>query len=132
MIAGTVYFMFLFALGFVLGIIRVTYVAPRFGQLAATFAEVPVILVAALALCRWTMRHWQVSSAMTIRWAIALWFLTLLFTFETLLGVALFGRTASAQWAALTTPAGLLGISAQIIAALLPVFVCRRDGHSSN
>ena len=56
-----------------------------------------------------------------------LWFLALLFTFETLLGVILFGRTAAEQWAALATPAGLLGLSAQITAALLPVLVGRRE-----
>ena len=60
LIAGTAYFLALFALGFVLGTIRVIYVAPRFGQFAATFAEVPVMLVAALFACRWTVGHWQV------------------------------------------------------------------------
>ena len=36
LIAGTAYFLALFALGFALGAIRVTFIAPRFGQLAAT------------------------------------------------------------------------------------------------
>jgi hypothetical protein len=50
-------------------------------------------------------------------------FLVLLFAFETMLGLALFGRTLSEQWEALMTLAGALGLSAQVIAALLPVFV---------
>lgn len=127
LIAGFVYFLTLFALGFALGTVRVVYVAPRFGQISATVAEVPVLLVAAGFACRWTVGYWQVSHAMTIRWAMVLWFLALLFAFETFLGAALFGRTATDQWAALTTPAGLLGLSAQIIAALLPVLFCRRE-----
>ena len=47
LIAGTAFFLALFALGFVLGTLRVVFVAPRFGELAATFAEVPVMLIAA-------------------------------------------------------------------------------------
>lgn len=127
LIASTAFFLMLFALGFVLGTARVVLVAPRLGQLAATFAEVPVMLIAAFFACRWAIRHWQVPRPIAIRWAMVLWFLALLFTFETLLGWALFGRTAADQWAALATPAGLLGLSAQFAAALLPVVVGRRE-----
>jgi hypothetical protein len=122
-IAATVYFLALFALGFFLGTIRVIIVAPRIGVLAATFAEVPVMLTAAYFTCRWTLRHWRVPHTPAIRWAMMLWFLLLLFLCETALGAMLFGRTMAEQWAALATPAGVLGLSAQTIAALLPVFV---------
>lgn len=125
--AASAFFLALFALGFVLGTIRVLVIAPRFGQLAATFAEVPVMLTAAFLACRWSVQHWQVPRTGAVRWAMVLWFLGLLFAFETLLGAALFGRTMADQWAVLATPAGLLGLSAQIIAALLPVFVGRRE-----
>jgi hypothetical protein len=127
LIAGTAYFLTLFALGFALGTIRVIFVAPRFGQLSATLAELPVMLVAALFACRWAVGHWQVPRAMTMRWAMVVLFLTLLFAFESLLGAALIGRTATEQWAGLGTPAGLLGLLAQIIAGLLPVLVRRHE-----
>ncbi len=125
LIAGTVYFLTLFALGFVLGTIRVMVVAPRVGQFASTGAEVPVILAAAFFACRWAIRRWQVPITMAIRWAMVLWFLALLLSFEILLGASLFGSTVAEQWARLATPAGLLGLSAQILAALLPVIVGR-------
>jgi hypothetical protein len=127
LIAGTAYFLALFALGFVLGTIRVVFVAPRFGQLAGTFAEVPVMLTAAYLICRWALRHWKVPRTIAIRWAMVLHFLALLFAFETLVGLTLFGRPLSEQWAALVTLAGLLGLSSQLIAALLPVFVGTRE-----
>ena len=127
LIAGAAYFSALFALGFVLGTMRVLYVAPHFGLTAATLAEVPVMLVAGFFVCRWALGYWHVPGAMTIRWAMALWFVALLVAFEALLGAVLFGRTAGEQWAALATPAGVIGVSAQIIAALLPVFVGRRE-----
>ncbi len=123
LVAATAYFLALFALGFVLGTIRVVFVAPRFGQLAGTVAEVPVMLTAAYVICRWALNHWRVSPRSAIRWTMVLLFLVLLFIFETLLGLALFGRTLLEQWAALVTLAGVLGLSAQVIAALLPVFV---------
>ena len=127
LIAGTAYFLALFALGFALGAIRVTFIAPRFGQLAATWVEVPVMLTAAFFLCHWAIQRWQVPRTPAIRWAMALWFLALLLIFETLLGVTLFARTLAEQWAALATSAGLLGLSAQTIAALLPVFVGKSE-----
>lgn len=126
LIATTAYFLILFALGFVLGSMRVLLIAPRFGALAATVAEVPVMLAAGFFICRWAVRRWQVPTDPLIGWAMVLGFLVLLVLFETLLGMMLFGRTLADQSAALATSAGLVGLSAQIIAALFPVFVRRR------
>ena len=123
LIAASAYFLALFALGFVLGTIRVIFVVPHIGELAATIAEVPVMLVAAYFACRWVILRWQVSPAIAIRLAMVPWFLALLFAFEALLGAVLFVRSVAEQWTALGSPAGLVGISAQIVAALLPLFV---------
>jgi hypothetical protein len=123
--ATTFYFLALFALGFVLGTIRVLFVGPQIGDLGETLLEVPLMLTAAFFLCRWAVGRWQVSPALATRWAIMLWFLVLLLLFETLLGIALFGRTLAETWAGLATPAGLVGLTAQIIAALLPLLIGR-------
>lgn len=127
LIAASAYFLALFALGFVLGTIRVIFVAPLFGELAATVAEVPVMLAAAYFACRWAIQRWQVPPAIAVRFTMALWFLALLFAFEALLGASLFGRSVAEQWLALGSPAGLVGISAQITAAILPLFVGRGE-----
>jgi hypothetical protein len=120
---ATVYFLMLFALGFVLGTVRVLFVAPSIGVLGATLLEVPLMLAASFFGCRWVVGQWRVSTACAARVAMALWFMVLLVLFEMLLGVALFGRTLSGTWSRLATPAGMVGLSAQIIAALLPLFV---------
>jgi hypothetical protein len=120
-IAGTSYFLALFALGFLLGTVRVLFVAPHLGTLAATLLEVPVMLTAAYFLCRWVLRRWRVPRNPGCRWMMVAWFLVLLFVFETVLGILLFGRSLSEQAAVLATPAGLLGLSAQVVAALLLV-----------
>ncbi len=126
LIASTAYFTILFALGFVLGTLRVTVVAPQFGPLIAVAAELPMMLMAAFFICRWTIRHWQVPSSWAARWAAVIWFLALLFTFEMLLGMLLFGRMPSEQFAALATSEGLLGLFAQLVAATLPLVLGRR------
>jgi hypothetical protein len=123
LIAGVVYFLLLFSLGFGLGTVRVVFVAPRVGELVATLAELPVMLSAAYFTCRWVLRHWHVPPTAGTRWTMVVWFLAQLMFFETLLGAALFGRPVTEQWAALTTTAGMLGLSGQIVAAILPVLL---------
>ena len=122
-IAGAVYFLLLFALGFVLGTIRVLFVVPQIGQFLAVIAEVPVMLTAAFLICRWTVQRWHVPPKTAIRWGMVLWFLALLIVFETLLGIAIFGRMVGEQWAAFGAPPGIVGLLAQFVAALLPVFI---------
>lgn len=124
--SATVYCLALFALGFVLGTIRVLFLALQIGELGATLLEVPVMLGAAFFLCRRVVGRWLVSPELAARWGMAFWFLVLLFLLETLVGVALFGRTMSDTLAGLATPAGLIRLTAQVIAALLPLFVGRR------
>lgn len=123
LIAATVYFLTVFMAGFVLGSVRVVYVAPRIGELAATLIEAPLMIGAAFFICRWVVRHWSVPPQPGLRWFMAAWFLILLFVFEWQLGVWLFARTGIQQLEMLATPAGLVGLSAQLIAALFPVFL---------
>ena len=55
-IAATVYLLALFALGFILGTIRVLlFVAPRIEVLGATLDEVPLMLTAAFFISRWQL-----------------------------------------------------------------------------
>ena len=123
--AAIAYFFVLFALGFVLGTIRVMLIEPRLGELAAVLVEVPVMLAAGFFACRWAVQHWQVPPVAAIRWAMVLSFLVLLLLVETALGWMLFGRLPSEQFAMLMTTAGLLGLSAQIGAALFPLLIDR-------
>ena len=120
-IAGSVYFLLLFAFGFLLGTVRVLLVIPYVGTLVATMLEVPVMLAAAYVVCPRVIRRFKVPPERPARGVMALVFLILLALFESALGSLLFNRTMADQWAALSTPAGMLGLSAQIIAALFPL-----------
>ncbi|MFN3472702.1 MAG: hypothetical protein ACK4ZW_01525 [Blastomonas sp.] len=125
LMAATVYVISLFALGFVLGTIRLLFATPWMGELGATLMEVPLMLAAAYFFCRRAIERWQVPPTLLACGAMALWFLVLLALFETLVGVALVGQTLAGAWSGLATPAGLIGLIAQILAALLPLVVGR-------
>ena len=51
--AGILYFLIVFGTGFVLGIIRVSLLVPRFGERAAELAEMPLML----AVIAWASRR---------------------------------------------------------------------------
>lgn len=81
--AATVYVIALFALGFVLGTIRVLFATPWMGELGATLMEVSLMevslmLAAAYVMCRWVIERWQVPPTLLARGAMALGFLVLL------------------------------------------------------
>jgi hypothetical protein len=86
------------------------------------------MLAAAFFVCRLAIRRWHVPQIPQVRWALVLWFLVLLFVVETLLGTLLFGRALADQWKALGSPAGILGLSAQMVAASLLLFVRNSPG----
>lgn len=125
LLAAMVYFLLVFAAGFALGAVRVMLVVPRLGVFAATLIEIPMVLAVAFLACRWLIDHWQVPPQPALRWAMAAWFLALLALGEWQLGILLFDRSAAQQWAMLASPAGLAGLSAQLLAALLPVILLR-------
>jgi hypothetical protein len=121
LLVATIYFVLVFAVGFGLGTVRVMLVVPWLGAFAATLIEIPLMLAFAFFGCRWLLARWQAPPVPAQRWAMALWFLGLLALFEWQLGILLFGRTAAQQWALLASPAGMAGLGAQLIAALMPV-----------
>jgi hypothetical protein len=123
--AGLAYGGGAFALGFVLGVVRTLWVAPRLGPTAAVLLEVPVMLAAtwllSLALCR-GMRIPETRAARLALGAVAF---VLLMAFEALLGVAL-GRSPAAVLRPDLSAPGVMGLSAQFLFALWP-FLQRRS-----
>jgi hypothetical protein len=124
LLAGTIYFLVVFAVAFVLGTVRTLVLLPRFGTLISTMAEAPVMLAIGYWTCRWVLGRWPVKTG---RWLMVSTFLTMLALFEWQLGIRLFGLTAAQQWANLTTPAGLVGLTAQILVALFPLMLVRQQ-----
>jgi hypothetical protein len=125
--AGLAYWAVVFALGFVLGTIRVLWLAPLVGLMPATLIELPVMLTASWLAAGWLVRRFAITTA-----SAALTMGTLAFTplmvAECALAVTMMGQTP-AQWLAdLRQPHALLGLAGQVMFALIPWWRVRGAG----
>lgn len=119
--AGFVYFLIVFAIGFGLGAIRVGFIIPRIGELAATLAELPVMLALAWPLCRRIVHRFGVPPGVSARLAMGLVAFGLLMLAELALSVTLAGRTPAQHWALYHGLAAQIGLAGQIIFAAFPL-----------
>jgi hypothetical protein len=117
--AAIVYWAMVFALGFVLGTIRVLWLIPLVGLIPATLLELPVILAVSWFAAGWLVRRFVIvrgSEALTVG---ALAF-AILMAAECALAGVLMDQTP-AQWlAGLAEPHALLGLAGQVMFALMP------------
>lgn len=114
--AALAYTLPVFAVAFVLGALRVTLIAPRTGPLVAVALEVPVVLALSWAVAGRVLARWPGSG----RPALAASAFALLMLLELATALA-FGQTVAQFLAAMTTPAGALGLAGQIGFALIPL-----------
>jgi hypothetical protein len=59
---GVVYFLVVFAVGWILGPIRTLWAVPRFGALAGALMEAPLMLISMLVAAKWAVRRFAVNS----------------------------------------------------------------------
>lgn len=123
---GCIYGALLFAIGFVLGTLRVLIVAPLIGTLAATMIELPLMLLAGYLLCIRVIRRGRISTDPAARAMMTAGFIIVLAAGELWVGMSLFGRSFDQLLADWRTTAGALGFAAQAVAALFP-FIAARD-----
>jgi len=124
-LAGAVYFLVVYVVGFVLGAARVLLVTPRLGATAAVLVELPVMLTASWIVCRLIVRRMAVAPRPSARLAMGASAFILLMLAETALGMAAFGQTLATQIASLRQIAGLIGLGGQMMFALLPLIQLR-------
>ena len=124
--AAAVYFAIVFSLAFALGMVRTLLVAPRTGDVTAVLIETPIVLLASWFAARWCTGRFSVPAHASYRLAMGLVAFTLLMAVETALGVMLFARPLAQQLFALGTPAGAIGLLAQIAFGLMPLLAARR------
>lgn len=120
-LAGLVYFLIVFAIGFVLGTLRVLFVVPQFGETAAVAMEVPVMLTASWFACRWIVARFAVPDAAAARLVMGGVAFALLMAAEAGVSVFAFGRTVGEHFAVYTGSGAQLGLAAQVAFALFPL-----------
>jgi hypothetical protein len=118
--AGALYAVIVFLIGFILGSIRVLLLAPRLGETIAVIIEAPVILAASWFVCRWCVKRLNVTGTVPDRSLTGLVAFLVLMSVEFGLGIVL-GRSLVDQVAAYGSPAGAIGLGAQMIFAMFPV-----------
>lgn len=123
--AGAAYFGIVFAIGFVLGTIRVMLIIPRVGELAAVCIEAPVLLSLSWWTCVMLVRRLGVPRATADRLTMGIFAFVLLMLAELALSTLLFGRTPSEHWATYSGLAVRVGLAAQLLFAALPFWQAR-------
>lgn len=126
--AGLAYFAVVFAVAFVVGAVRVLFVAPRLGEALAVLLELPIILATSWWVCGDLLRRFAVGPDLRERLTMGLTAFLVLQGVEAAMGILAFGRSPGEYLSAFTTPAGQLGLAGQIAFALLPLI--RRPRHT--
>lgn len=124
LITAAVYFAIVFSFAFVMGIARGLVVAPRIGEAAAVFLEIPALLAVSWFVSRRLVRNrsftvWQLFLIGAIAFALTM-------ICEAGLADLIRGQSL-AQWATdLIKPLGFVGLAGQIGFAFMPALVGRR------
>jgi hypothetical protein len=116
--AGLRYFAIVFAAGFVLGTVRTLLVVPRWGELPAVLAELPLMLAISWWASGAVLRRVPLTPPAALA-AGALAF-ALLLVAEAAISVALAGRSLGEHLALYALPAHQAGLAAQAAFALMP------------
>lgn len=117
--AAAAYWAIIFALGFVLGTVRVMWLAPAVGLLPATAMELPVMLGASWWAAGRVLRRFDIKGGGAALAMGALAF-ALLVGAECALAVVLIGQSVGAWIAGLAEPHAALGLAGQVAFALIP------------
>lgn len=119
--AGFIYFALVFAVGFVLGAIRVSLVVPRLGVRAAELLETPIMLLVSLLAARACLR-WFGPLPATRRLMMGLLALVFMMVAELVL-VAVQGVNIADYIAGRDPVSGTVYLLALLVFALMPLLV---------
>ena len=113
------YFGAVFAVAFVIGMVRVLVLAPHLGAVLAVALEVPIILIWSWFVAGWVLLRWPLDVLQRVGMG-ALAFGILMIA-ELGLSVLLFGQTAGGFVSGWGTLPGALGLTGQIGFAVVPM-----------
>ena len=125
--AGAIYFVLVFAVGWILGPIRQLLIVPHLGHITGLLLELPLMLVAMIFAARWVLRRLNVPHALRTRAQIGVVALGILLPAE--LAGALWVRGASVReyLASLATVPGLISLLSFLAFAAVPALVGELD-----
>jgi type IV secretory pathway TrbD component len=124
---GALYFILVFAAGFVLGTIRTLWVAPLFGARKAELVEAPVMLVVIFFSARWVARRLALPSSRAPALGVGLIALSLLLLAEFTVVLWIRGLTIAQYLAGRDPIAGTVYLAMLAIFALMPMMLAGRQ-----
>ena len=119
--AGIFYFLGVFAMGFVLGALRVYFVAPYTGPVSAVLIEMPFMLLFAWQLCRLLTARLHVPSDTYQRLTMGFVAFVCLIAGEVLIALLLQNGRMTAFFLMFDLPENRIGLAGQIAFALFPL-----------
>ena len=122
---GVVYFALVFGAGFVLGPVRILWVAPRLGTRTAELMESPIMLGVTIAAAHWTVLKFAVPPNPALRVGIGLLALALLVIAELSL-VRVRGLSIREYISKRDPLSGSVYYALLAIFAIMPLMVARR------
>ena len=125
--AGLAYWAFIFGLGFILGAIRTLWLAPLLNSATlAVLIELPFMLIASWFAARTFVAHWSLEM-LSERLAMGGIGFALLMASEAFLGIVLMGDSMGDWLAGLVAIPGIIGLAGQLLFAIFPAMVGRKD-----
>jgi hypothetical protein len=119
--AGLAYFAIVFAIGFVLGLIRIPFLVPLFGDITAVLIELPAILTLAWLVCRKLVSSMNVPLTIGSRAVMGGLALILLLSAELAFSTIVFGNSIIDHLQSYLSLAHALGLAGQFAFGLFPV-----------
>ena len=123
--AGVIYFLLVFAVGWVLGPIRELWAVPHFGRMAAMLSEAVIMLIAMIVAARWVIRRFDVPRKLPTTILLGLIAIGLLFPAE-IAGVVWVRALSLREYlAGFATGPGIISLVMFLLFAAMPTFVTR-------
>ncbi len=123
--AGITYFVLVFGVGFVLGVIRVTLLVPRLGERTAELIEMPFMFVAIVVSARLIIWRFRLPASAMVRLGAGCLALGLLVGAEVLLAVAIQERTLGEYVASRDPVSGGVYLAMLVLFAVMPLVLAR-------
>jgi hypothetical protein len=121
--AGVVYFLLMFAVGWILGPIRELWAMPYLGRVTATLIEAMIMLIAMVAAARWVIRRFEVPQTTAATIAIGLVALGLLIPAEIAGVVFVRGLPLQDYFSSFLTVPGMISLAMFLSFAAMPPLV---------
>jgi hypothetical protein len=128
--AGAVYFLLLFALGWVLGPMRELWAAPRFGRVTALLFEAVAMLITMFISARWAIRRFDVGHALPATIGMGLVSLAILLPAEIAGALWVRGLSLLEYLASFANAPGVISLVMFLLFAAMPTLVTRAGGRN--